>query len=102
MNQFFKAVGLLSLLFIGLLFYYTLKNFWSRSRKRRSGGLLFSKMYEDEKSYQRNKLKSYLAGMAEGKIRWLLIFSRLFPEDRIQVTYSVPEQGVNLIQHSGT
>jgi hypothetical protein len=98
MNQFFKAIFLLSVLFISLMLYYTIKNILSRSRKQRDGDLLFAKIYEDEKTYIRNRLKSLLVELQEGKIRWLLIYSRLFPEDQIQITYSLPDQEVNLVQ----
>jgi hypothetical protein len=100
MNQFFKAIFLLSVLFISLMLYYTIKNILSRSRKQRDGDLLFAKIYEDEKTYIRNRLKSLLVELQEGKIRWLLIYSRLFPEDQIQITYSLPDQEVNLVQRS--
>jgi hypothetical protein len=100
MNQFFEATFLLSVIFIGLIVYYTIKNRRSRLKKHQAGELLFAKIYEDEKVYIRNRLKALLAGLQEGKIRWLLIYSRLFPEDQIQITYSRLEQAVNLVQRS--
>jgi hypothetical protein len=100
MNQFFKATFLLSVLFIGLILYYTIKNRRSRSKKHQDGDLLFAKIYEDEKVYIRNRLKSLLADLQGGKIRWLLIYSRLFPGDQIQITYSLPDQEVTLVQHN--
>jgi hypothetical protein len=99
MTQFFKAIFLLTILFIGLLLYYTIKNIRYKFKKRRSGNLLFNKIYEDEKAYIRNRMKSLLADLQEGKIRWLLISSRLFPENQIQITYTEIEREVTIIQH---
>ncbi len=100
MKQFFKAIFLLAVLFVGLILYYTIKNIRSRFKRQQNGDLLFKKIYEDEKVYLRNKLKSLLIDLQEGKIRWLLVYSRLFPEDQIQITYSLVDQEVNLVQHS--
>jgi hypothetical protein len=100
MKQFFKTIFILTILFVGLILYYALKNFWFRLRSQRTGNRLFGKIYEDEKAYFRNKLKTLLVNLAEGKIRWLLVYSRLFPEDRIQITYSVIDREVHLVQYS--
>jgi hypothetical protein len=100
MNQFFEATFLLSFIFIGLIVYYTIKNRRSRLKRHQEGDLLFAKIYEDEKVYIRNRLKSLLADLQEGKIHWLLIYSRLFPEDQVQITYSLLDQEINLVQRS--
>jgi len=100
MKQFFNAILWLSVLFIGLMLYYTLKFSYVRSRKYRHGKVLFARIYDDEKEYLHNRLKSLLFDLQQGKIRWLLIYSRLFPEDQIELTYSQPDQEVNLIQRN--
>jgi len=61
---------------------------------------VFDKIYEDEKVYVRNRLKMLLADLQAGRIRWLLIYSRLYPGDRIQITYSSLQRELNLIQYS--
>jgi hypothetical protein len=99
MNQLFKAIYILSVIFIGLLLYYVVKNFWSNSADRRKGRLLFGKIYEDEKIYFRGQIKILLADLARGQVRWLLVYSRLYPEQRIQITYSTLSREVNLMQY---
>lgn len=98
MNQFFKAIFILTLLFAGLMVYYIIKNLWSGQRKKQDGDLVFTKIYEDEKVYVRNQLKILLEELREGQIQWLLIFSRLFPEDQIQITYSTLDCEIKILQ----
>jgi len=100
MNQFFNAVIILSILFLGLIVYYVAKNYVFKLRREHRGTLLFDKIYQDEKTYFRNRLKLLLLDLATGKIQWLLVYSRLFPEDRIQITYSSIEQAVQMVQYS--
>ena len=98
MDQFFKVIFILTLIFVSLMVYYILKNIWSGWNKKRTADQVFKKIYEDEKTYIRNQLKNLLDDLKEGKIQWLLIFSRLFPEDQIQITFSILDSEINIAQ----
>jgi hypothetical protein len=100
MNQFFTAIFVLTLLFAGLMVYYILKSYSTGRKKKQEGEQVFTKIYEDEKIYVRNRLKKLLEEMREERILWLLIFSNLFPEDQIQITYSTLDGEIKILQHS--
>ena len=88
MKSFFTAIIIICVSGMIIVGYYALKGFYKKYRDQKIRKKLRDKSYQDEKIYLKRYFKFLLSEMAMGRIRWILVASRLHPFDSIEITYS--------------
>ncbi len=88
MNNFFTVIVIIAVSIFIFVIYYTSKNLYYRYKQRILKSRIQKKRYEDEKKYIRYYLKSLLSDLESGKLRWILISSRLYPEVKLELIYN--------------
>jgi hypothetical protein len=88
MKNFFTVIVIIAVSIFIFITYYTGKNLYSRYRQKRINSDIQKKNYEDEKKYIRFHLRTLLNDLEAGKLHWILIFSRLNPEIKIELIYN--------------
>ena len=87
MKNFFTVIILIAVGILLFILYYTGKSFYHRYKEIRTREKIKKKHYEDEKYYTRNFLRVRLKELETGSIRWLQIYSRNYPEQKIEIIY---------------
>jgi hypothetical protein len=98
MKNFFTVILLVTVSVVVFIVYYTSKNLYARYRQKQLQSGIQKKRYEDEKKYIRFYLRALLNDLKTGKLQWILIFSRLNPETKIELIYNSINNMVQ-IQH---
>ncbi|MCK4754893.1 MAG: hypothetical protein KAS58_06645 [Calditrichia bacterium] len=98
MNNFFTVIVIIAVSIFIFVIYYTSKNLYYRYKQRILKSRIQKKRYEDEKKYIRYYLKSLLSDLESGKLRWILISSRLYPEVKLELIYNSIDKTIQ-IQH---
>ncbi|MCK4559212.1 MAG: hypothetical protein KAV45_05460 [Calditrichia bacterium] len=98
MNNFFTVIVIIAVSILIFVIYYTSKNLYYRYRQRILKSEIQKKRYEDEKKYIRYYLKSLLSDLESGKLSWILISSRLYPEVKLELIYNSIDKNIQ-IQH---
>jgi len=98
MKNFFTVIIILAVSIFIFILYYTSKNLYLWSKKRRIKSEIQKKRYEDEKKYIRYYIRTLLNDLESGKLGWILIFSRLYPEAKLELIYNSLENSIQ-IQH---
>jgi hypothetical protein len=98
MNNFFTVIVIIAVSIFIFVIYYTSKNLYYRYKQRILKSKIQKKRYEDEKKYIRYYLKSLLSDLESGKLRWILISSRLYPEVKLELIYNSIDKTIQ-IQH---
>ena len=98
MKNFFTVILLVAVSIGVFIIYYTTKNLYARYRQKQIQSGIKKKRYEDEKKYIRIYLRTLLNDLETGKLQWILIFSRLIPETKIELIYN-PINNMVQIQH---
>jgi hypothetical protein len=88
MKNFFAVIIIVAVSIFIFVSYYASKNLYSRYRQKRINLDIQKKSYEDEKKYIRFYLRTLLNDLEAGKLTWILIFSRLNPEIKIELIYN--------------
>jgi hypothetical protein len=88
MKNFFTVIVIVAVSVLFFFSYYATKNLYFRYRQKRINTDLKKKTYEDEKKYIRFYLRALLNDLESGKLHWILIFSRLKPETKIELIYN--------------
>ena len=88
MKNFFTVIVIVAVSVLIFFSYYATKNLYFRYRQKRINTDLKKKTYEDEKKYIRFYLRALLNDLESGKLHWILIFSRLKPETKIELIYN--------------
>ena len=98
MTNFFTVIVIIAVSIFIFIIYYTSKNLYYRYKQRILKSKIQKKRYEDEKKYIRYYLKSLLSDLESGKLRWILISSRLYPEVKLELIYNSIDKTIQ-IQH---
>ena len=98
MKNLFTVIVIVSVGILVFITYYASKNLYNRYRQKRINSEIQKKRYEDEKKYIRFYLRTLLNELEAGKLQWILIFSRLNPETKIELIYNSINNMVQL-QH---
>lgn len=88
MENFFTVIVIIAISVTVFIVYYTGKNVYLRYRQRRVQSEIEKKRYEDEKKYLRNYIRTLLKDLESGKLNWILVFSRLDPETKLELIYN--------------
>jgi len=96
MKQFFTAILIISLAGLIILGYYALKNYNKKLKDSKLKQRLFIKYYDDEKTFIRNYFRFLLSLLEKGDIQWIVVSSRRYPWEKIEITYSVINQHVEI------
>jgi len=96
MRSFFTAIFFIGLSGLVLILYYGLKFIINRRSVKNREENIKKKLYEDEKTFFREYLKTLLPKLKKGEIQWLLIFSRLFPDNKIEITYNAAKKAIHV------
>jgi hypothetical protein len=96
MKQFFTAILIISLAGLIMVGYYALKGYSKRHKDNKLKQRLSNKYYDDEKTFIRNYFRFLLAQLKRGEIQWIMVSSRRYPWEKIEVTYSVINQHIEL------
>lgn len=97
MSPFFKALALI--VFFTSIFagYYFARDWWMKRRKAIHAGNMQHKRYLDEKYYCREQLMNTLPALVAGDVHWLLVRSKLVPEQSVEITLNQLENNLKLI-----
>ncbi len=98
MYNFFTVIVIMAVSIFIFVIYYTSKYLYYRYKQRILKSEIQKKRYEDEKKYIRYYLKSLLSDLESGKLRWILISSRLYPEEKLELIYNSISKTIQ-IQH---
>jgi len=88
MENFFTVIVIIAISVTVFIVYYIGKNVYLRYRQRRVQSEIEKKRYEDEKKYLRNYIRTLLKDLESGKLNWILVFSRLDPETKLELIYN--------------
>lgn len=97
MRNFFLTISLTVLALLLLLLYYALKNFVSNKKYQRMANNTWKKLYTDELKYTRTHLRSLLSELESGKIRWIIVHSKIKPEARFELTFTTMRSLIEII-----
>jgi len=86
MENLFSVILLTAASVILFSLYYGLKGIYRTYQKRHVREKIKSKIYEDEKAYIKNYLRILLNKLKSGELSWILISSRLYPQDKLEIT----------------
>jgi hypothetical protein len=98
MKNFFTVILILAVSIFIFAIYYTSKSLYIRYKLRSLNSEIQKKRYEDEKKYIRNYIRKLLNDLKSGKLRWILISSRLYPESKLELIYNSFKKNIQ-IQH---
>ncbi len=96
MTNFFTVIVIIAVSIFIIIIYYTSKNLYYRYKQRILKSKIQKKRYEDEKKYIRYYLKSLLSDLESGKLRWILISSRLYPEAKLELIYNSIDKTIQI------
>ncbi len=88
MDNFFAVIIITASATLCFLLYYAGKNYFYRRLIDKKRKIVWRKLYEDEKRYTGSYLRSLVKDLQENKIQWVLIYSRLYPEARLEIAVS--------------
>jgi hypothetical protein len=95
MENLFTVIVLTAVSVLLFSFYYGFKGLYKTYQNQQSKKRIKQKTYENEKEFVRNHLRVLLGKLKTGELRWILVSSRLYPEDKLEIT--VNPQGRNLL-----
>jgi hypothetical protein len=98
MENFFTVIVIIAISVTVFISYYTGKNLFFRYRQKKMQWEIEKKRYEDEKKYLRNYIRTLLKDLENGKLNWILVFSRLDPETKLELIYNSVNNMIQ-IQH---
>jgi hypothetical protein len=96
MEKFFTAILLIALAGIAIVVYYGFKGFLKKRNEQKLKQKYYNKFYNDEKNYVRNLFKFLLVQLESGAIQWILVASRRFPWDKIEITFSMTKKEIEI------
>jgi hypothetical protein len=96
MENFFTVILILTVCVLLFIFYYTGKTVYRSTKRKKTANIIRKKYYEDEKHYTRNFLRVQLRELESGSIRWLQIYSRNFPEQKIEILYDTIQEDIRI------
>ncbi len=91
MENLFTVIVLTTTSVILFSMYYLFRGLRRKYEKRRIEERIWNKTYEDEKAYIRNYLRILLGKLKLGELSWILISSRLYPHDKLEITINPPD-----------
>ena len=97
MRNFFLTISLTILAILLLLLYYAVKNFLSHKRQRIMAAYTWKKLYTDEIKYTHAHLRSLVRDLESGKIRWIVVHSKIKPEARFELTFTTITSLIEII-----
>jgi hypothetical protein len=95
MTNFFTVIVIIAVSVFIFISYYASKNLYSRYRQKQLASEVKKKKYEDEKKHIRIYIRSLLKDLETGKLYWILIFSGMNPQVKLELIYN---SITNLIQ----
>ena len=98
MKNFFAVIVIIAVSVFIFVIYYTSKSLYFRYKERVIKAEIHKKRYEDEKKYVRYYIRSLLNELESGKLSWILISSRLYPEVKLELIYNSLDKSIQ-IQH---
>jgi hypothetical protein len=98
MKNFFTVILIIAVSIFVFVTYYASKNLYLRYKQKQIKSEIQKKRYQDEKKYIQHYIRSLLNDLETGKLHWILIFSRLNPEAKLEVIYNSIDNMIQ-IQH---
>lgn len=96
MHDFFTVIILITGSVLVFVIYYLIKNIYLEKRSSLLKRNIQAKIYQDEKKYITNYLRSCVNLLESGKLQWIMIFSRLHPEHKIEIIFNYIENSLEL------
>lgn len=88
MNDFFSVIIIIAVSVSIFVTYYAGKNLYFRYKNKRIKSEIVKKQYDDEKRYIQFYIRTLLQELRSGQIQWIQIFSRLYPEAKIELIFN--------------
>jgi len=70
------------------------KNYFYKIRTNKIKNKIRKKRHDDEKAYIQNYLRTQIKKLESGKVHWILIYSRLHPEQKVEVIFDPVEKAL--------
>lgn len=86
MENLFTVIALIAASVFLFSLYYSAKRLHRIHQKRKTREKINQKIYEDERTYVKNYLRVLLDKLRTGELAWILIYSRLYPHDKLEIT----------------
>jgi hypothetical protein len=88
MNNFFLLITLIAISVLLLSCYYTGRRRLHQYRQDHLRAKMMRKLYEDERLFICNYLRTLLQELKKGELGWLQIASRIYPQDKIEIIFN--------------
>jgi hypothetical protein len=98
MKNLFAVIVIIAVSIFIFVIYYTSKSLYFRYKERVIKAEIQKKRYEDEKKYIRFYIRSLLKDLESGRLSWILVSSRLYPEIKLELIYNSLNKFIQ-IQH---
>ena len=97
MKNFFTAIVLIPIAGLTFAGYYLIRNIARTRLSRTIEERIKIKSYEDEKYYLKDFLRSSMLNLKAGYFSWVLVYSRLYPLHKAQVTFISLNQEIQIL-----
>ena len=87
MKNLFAVFVLIAVSVLFFISYYTGKNIFYKNRAKKINSKIRKKRHGDEKAYIRNYLRTQIKKLESGRVHWILIYSRLHPEQKVEIIF---------------
>ena len=86
MENLFTVFVLIATSVLFYSFYYSARRLHRARQKRKIRKKIHQKIYEDERTYLKSYLRVLLDKLKTGDLAWILISSRIYPHDKLEIT----------------
>jgi hypothetical protein len=91
MKNLFTVFVLIAVSVLFFISYYAGKNILFKYKTKKIKSRILKKRHNDEKSYIRNYLRTQIKKLESGEVHWILIYSRLYPEQKVEIIFDFLE-----------
>lgn len=88
MSNFFQALITVVIAGFIIAIYYIGKNIFRNLQIKKQAEKVWQKIYVDEKNKFRSYLRFLLTLLTESKIQWIVIWSKIVPEQKLEIIYN--------------
>jgi hypothetical protein len=96
MENFFSVIEIIAASILFFVLYYVGKNLYHHYKQRIIKLEIQKKRHQDEKKYIHNYIRNLLNDLESGKLNWILISSRLYPEAKLELIYNSIKKSIQI------
>ena len=88
MEKYFSVIALIAFSVFLFSLYYALRQKFRQYKERRLRFEIMRKLYNDERTFICSYLRVLLEQLKRGDLRWIQLFSRLRPSEKIEIVFN--------------